>query len=400
MTEAVLFLHGLAHALAAMVLYQARHPARERAVEAAYQALLDLQARSPAVTFTFLGDEIVCGKQPLRELREWDWGPRFANAGIQRLELEPGIEAEDFHAFLEDLLARLFQIGPSSAEARPERPTRIRYGAVGLRDEEEVELPTATVNYSLGAEAEAIRWLHREVQDRSLLHLNEAEAVVRSLSVAMHGERHMMIPLLRIHAYDQYTTSHSLNVAVLSMALAEFLGLGPRDARAFGVAGLLHDIGKTRVPHEILVKPGALDEHERRIINLHPSDGARIIAESEEHLDLAAVVAYEHHIMIDGGGYPTLRFRRDCHYASRVVHVCDVYDALRTNRPYRDAWSAPVAIDYIKTRAGREFDPEIAPVFVTMMQQLERRVAELQDETQPLALGSAVAAASAEGQIR
>jgi putative nucleotidyltransferase with HDIG domain len=255
-----------------------------------------------------------------------------------------------------------------------------------MKDETELELPTATFTYSLGAEADAVRWLHRELQDADTLHLGEAEAVVRSLSVAMHGERRMMIPLLKLQAYDQYTTTHALNVAVLAMALAEYLGLGARDVRAFGVAGLLHDIGKTRVPHEILVKPGQLSDQERTIINRHPRDGARIIIETEEHLDLAAVVAYEHHIMIDGGGYPTLRYRRDCHYASRVVHVCDVYDALRTNRPYRDAWSAQRAIDYIGARTGYEFDTAIAPVFVKMMQQWSDQVAEVTSETQPIVL--------------
>jgi len=387
MTEAVRFLNALAHALATMALYRADHPARERAIDLAYRALVDLQARAPSVDFTFLGEDVVCGKQPLRELKEWDWGTRLAEVGVQRLEFAADVQPDDFRVLLDDLLARLSQSGPSSAEARPQRPSRIKFGSVGLKSEMEVEeLPTATVTFSLGEEAEAIRWLHREVQDNQTLHLSEAEAVVRSLAVAMHGERHVMIPLLKLHAFDQYTTTHALNVAVLAMALAESLGMSARAVRAFGVAGLLHDIGKTRVPHEILVKPGPLDEDERRVINLHPVDGARIIIETEEHLDLAAVVAYEHHVMIDGGGYPTFRFRRDCHYASRVVHVCDVYDALRTNRPYREAWPAQRALDYIAARAGTEFDAAIAPVFVNLMRTMDRRVAELTDETQVLPL--------------
>jgi putative nucleotidyltransferase with HDIG domain len=389
MTEAVQFLTGLAQALATMTLYREGHPARERAIDAAYQALLNLQARLPSVVFTFLGEETICGKQPLRELKEWDWGARLSNAGVQRLEFEPGVEADDFAAFLEAVLAQLTLTAASSAEARPQRDTRIKFGSVGMRGETGADVPTATVNFSLGVEAETVRWLHQELQDRNTLHLTEAEAVVRSLSVAMHGDRHIMIPLLKLHDHDQYTTTHALNVAVLVMALAEFLGLSHRDVRAFGVSGLLHDIGKTRVPHEILLKPGKLDEHERTIINRHTIDGARIIIETEEHLDLAAVVAYEHHIMIDGGGYPTFRFRRDCHYASRVVHVCDVYDALRTNRPYRPAWSAQRVLNYIVDRAGIEFDAEIAPVFVNMMQKWEHQVAELATENEPLALGGA-----------
>jgi putative nucleotidyltransferase with HDIG domain len=392
MTEAVQFLTGFAQALATMTLYREGHPARSRVIELAYQALLDLQAREPTIVFTFLGDEIICGNQPLRELKHWDWSTRLSRAGIQRLEFEPDVQADDFVAFLNDVLTWLTTGGSSSAEARPERPSRIKFGPVGIKGEPDAEVTTVTVNYSLGVEAETVRWLHSEVKDRNRLHLAEAEAVVRSLSVAMYGDSRIVIPLLKLREYDEYTTTHALNVSVLAMALAQFLGLGPRDVRAFGVSGLLHDIGKTRVPHDILIKPGKLDDHERALINRHTEDGARIIIETEEHLDLAAVVAYEHHIMIDGGGYPSLRFRRNCHYASRIVHVCDVYDALRTNRPYRAAWPAQRVLNYISERTGSEFDPEVAPTFVEMMHKWELQVMELTAEDQSLTLGAALSA--------
>jgi putative nucleotidyltransferase with HDIG domain len=170
------------------------------------------------------------------------------------------------------------------------------------------------------------------------------------------------------------------------MALAEFLGLAPKDVRAFGVSGLLHDIGKTRIPYDILTKPGKLDPGERAIMNQHTVDGARIIIETEEHLDLAAVVAYEHHIMLDGGGYPTMKYRRDCHYASKIVHVCDVYDALRTNRPYRAAWESTKVMNYLKEKAGTEFDTEIANGFVSMMSKWEDQIAVVTEEDQQLTL--------------
>jgi putative two-component system response regulator len=96
------------------------------------------------------------------------------------------------------------------------------------------------------------------------------------------------------------------------------------------------------------------------------------------------VVAYEHHIMLNGGGYPTFRFRRDCHHASKLVHVCDVYDALRTNRPYREAWPQEKTLSYLKDRAGTEFDPELVTAFVRMMRQWEPGVAVLTDEAAPV----------------
>jgi putative nucleotidyltransferase with HDIG domain len=387
------FLNSVAQALAAMALYRDGHPARERAVDVAYQQLHDLQSETPRPLFTFLGDEVVFGLMPLRELKAWDWGKRLAQAGIQRLEFEDQVGREDFEGFLEEVLARL-TLSAISTEARQMRRSNIRFGAVGLKGEPEIApepLPTATISFSLGEEVDTVRWLQREVQNGGDLHLAEAEAVVRSLAVAMHaGEaRQIMMPLLQLKEFDQYTTTHSMNVAVLSMALAEFLGLSAGDVRTFGIAGLLHDIGKIKIPLHILTKPGKLTDEERALMNEHPVAGARLLLEVEEDLDLAVVVAYEHHIMINGGGYPVLHYARDCHQASKLVHVCDVYDALRTRRPYREAWSFEKTLGYLSERSGLEFDPELCTAFANMMRQWERQVTVLTHEGTPLTANSA-----------
>jgi putative two-component system response regulator len=91
-------------------------------------------------------------------------------------------------------------------------------------------------------------------------------------------------------------------------------------------------------------------------------------------MDLAAVVAYEHHLLLDGSGYPCRHSPRDTHYGSRLVHVCDVYDALRTRRPYRDAWESETALQYLEQRAGLEFDPALATTFTAMVRQWDHRV--------------------------
>jgi putative nucleotidyltransferase with HDIG domain len=208
----------------------------------------------------------------------------------------------------------------------------------------------------------------------------------------MHGDQEVVLPLLQIRRYDEYTTTHSLNVCVLTMGLAEWMGLGARDVRAFGVAGLLHDIGKIKVPSEILNKAGRLTPEEREIMNRHPVEGARIIIETERNLDLAAVVAYEHHIMINGGGYPKLEYPRECHQSSKLAHVCDVYDALRTDRPYRAAWPAPKVLAYLEERAGTEFDPDLARAFVKMMSEWEPKMASQETPAEVAAAAGAPAA--------
>jgi putative nucleotidyltransferase with HDIG domain len=388
MSEPVRFLASFAHALSTMSLYGDGHPAREKAIDNAFEHLIALQQKDPFARFSFLGAEVIYGELALREMREWEWGARLTAAGIQRIELEPGVTREEYETFLGDVMARLTLSTVDTSEQRQTRASHIRFGAVGVRGTHDTQatveaLPTATITYTLGEEAEAIRWLHDEVEHRGELPLVEAEAVVRSLSVAMHGESQVVIPLLELKEFDQYTTTHSMNVSVLAMALAEFMELGKRDVRAYGVAGLLHDLGKVRIPREILVKPGRLTPDERTIMNRHPADGARIIFGSDKQLDLAAVVAYEHHIMLNGGGYPSLHYGRDCHRASRLVHVCDVYDALRTRRPYREAWESERALEYIESRAGTEFDPEVARTFCSMMRQLDRRLVVV-DEVTPV----------------
>lgn len=382
MSDATRFLTGFAQALATMALYGDGHPARERAVDVAFAGLADLQSASARQVFTFLGDEVVHGSEPLRELRGWEWSARLVSVGVQRLEFDEEVTREELEGLLDEILARLtLSVSQDSAEIHQLRRTRIRFGSVGVRGEAaDVETRTAALDYSLADEVQAIRWMHAEVERDRPVPLAEAEAVVRSLSVAMHGDSQIVLPLLRLRGHDEYTTTHSMNVAVLTMAMAEFLGYPGADIRAFGVAGLLHDIGKVRIPADILNKPGKLSPEERAVINQHPVEGARIILDSEKKLDMAAVVAYEHHLMHDGGGYPALHYCRTCHSASRLAHVCDVYDALRTHRPYRAAWSSGAVLRYIEERAGTEFDPDVAHSFVRMMRQWEHRFATLEDE--------------------
>ncbi len=378
MSEPLKFLVSFGQAVSTMALYNDGHPSRERAVDRSYQCLRDLQQHDPRPQFSFLGEETIYGETVLRALGDWEWGIRLAQAGVQRIELEPNVTREEYEEFLEEMMARITLAFIDSSTIQPGRRTGIRIGALGIKgssaelpSEPTVEVPLATTAYSLGEEAASIQSMHRDVKERGKLPLAEAEAVVRSLSMAMHGDQDMIIPLLQLKEFDEYTTTHSLNVSVLTMALAESLELSSDDVRTFGIAGLLHDLGKVNIPSDILNKPGKLTDDERSIIQNHPTDGAKLIIESGRRLDLAAAVAHEHHIMINGHGYPKCHYPRDCHKASKLIHVCDVYDALRTRRPYRDAWEPARIITYIEARAGTEFEPEAATAFVAMMKRVE-----------------------------
>jgi len=385
---AVRFLTSMAQALATMSLYAEGHPARARAAIGSFGTLRDLQAVDPRPSFSFLGSEVVYGQQAIRGLTDWEWAMRLANVGVQRLEFADIVERDAYVSFLEDVLARVSAFSAIAAAnaatnlpaPRGNGPTPIRFGAVGVRgtlDPRPVE--AAPIDESslldLNAEVDAIQWVHEEVNAREEIPLLEAESIVRSLSVAMHGDSKMLLPLLTLKEFDQYTTTHALNVSVLAMGLAEFMGLPPKEVRSYGVAGMLHDLGKVRVPKDVLTKPGKLTPEEWSLMRSHTVEGARLILQSDENLDVAALVAFEHHIMINGGGYPDRHFRCDCHKASTLVHVCDVYDALRTKRPYREAWEPAATLAYIERGVGTEFDADIAKAFIAMMGKWEPRLA-------------------------
>lgn len=372
------FLISLGQCLATMNLYAEGHPARERALDASFERLQELQAAGGPLEFSFVGGETVVGRLPVPELASWEWGARLAAVGVERIEIAGPVSRESYDRFLDDVWHRVTGRPEATAEARQMAPQALRWGpltvqrpagpggAAGAMSGAGV-LEASAVDLSLADEVAAVQWLHGEVAVRETLQMVEVEAVVQSLSLAMRSERRMLLPLLDLKRFDQYTTTHACNVSVLSMGLAEAMGLAPREVRSFGVAGLLHDIGKTRIPHDLLVKPGKLTEAERQVMQQHPVEGARIVLEQERGLGLAAVVAYEHHVCIDGTGYPHFHFARQCHLSSRIVHVCDIYDALCSNRPYREGWDSERTLTYLESRAGTEVDTTIVQTFAAMV---------------------------------
>jgi putative nucleotidyltransferase with HDIG domain len=379
MSDPVRFLIAVSQALSTMGLYGDDHPATARALDNALEQLRELQEPNPKLHLTFLAGEVLIGSEMVPELEGWEWSARLVKAGIERIEFTDTVQPEQFARFLSQLTVRLgIRSGSTNNDLWQMGESAIKFGQValaeGFRKRISGPLPVAALTYTLREERETIDWMHQEIREGSKLPMVEVDAVVRSLSIAMHAEQAMVLPLLQLKQFDQYTTTHSMNVSVLAMAMGEFLELGAATVRALGVAGLLHDLGKVCIPHDILVKPGTLTDAERLVIQDHPVVGARMLLENPDPMELAAVVAYEHHVRLDGGGYPKLHDARGAQYASRIVHICDVYDALRTTRPYRDAWESERAMAYIQDRAGVEFDTGIAQSFIAMMRKWDSQI--------------------------
>jgi putative nucleotidyltransferase with HDIG domain len=172
-----------------------------------------------------------------------------------------------------------------------------------------------------------------------------------------------LIPLAPLKRHDEYTFVHTINVAILSISLGEAVGLNDQAVYELSIGALLHDVGKQAIPKEILSKHGLFTPEERQLMEIHPIEGARMLINTPGVPELAAVVAYEHHIRADGGGYPRVPNQWRLNLASRIVQLADVFDALRTNRPYRPGLPLPKIVELMKAEVGSFFDADLVKVF-------------------------------------
>jgi len=173
-----------------------------------------------------------------------------------------------------------------------------------------------------------------------------------------------MIQILELH--DPYTKGHSENVANISAALAEKLGYSKERIQKIYWAGLVHDIGKILIPNSLLSKPGKLSGEEFNQLKKHPDYGAKVLESSQELKEIVLIVRH-HHERWDGNGYPEGLSGSRIPEESRILAIADTFDAITSDRPYRGSMSWDYAISEIKTYAGKQFDPEIAKVFISFI---------------------------------
>ena len=168
-----------------------------------------------------------------------------------------------------------------------------------------------------------------------------------------------------VEVKDAYTHGHSERTAKVAVELATRMGLGPDQLRVIARGAYLHDLGKIGIPDEILNKPGALDEAERRTMETHPTLGHEL-ASGAPTLREALPIILHHHERFDGGGYPVGLAGRDIPLEARVVAIADVWDALTSDRAYRAGWEPERALAHIVAGRGTHFDPPIVDAFVAL----------------------------------
>jgi HD-GYP domain-containing protein (c-di-GMP phosphodiesterase class II) len=208
-------------------------------------------------------------------------------------------------------------------------------------------------------------WVNRPVDVR------QSRRIVYNLIDSISRDEFGILALTAIKNFDEYTYNHSLNVGILSLAVGQRIGLDKKDLADIGTAGLLHDIGKVSIPKELIYKPGKLSDKEWDILKLHSAYGVKQILRTRGLDDTGLVsmtVAYQHHWNFDGSGYPQHDERDKPVLFSRIVRMCDSYDAMTTPRVYQPIPYPPfVALRVLWKLKTTCFDPLLIKVFMQLL---------------------------------
>ena len=197
--------------------------------------------------------------------------------------------------------------------------------------------------------------------------LRKAKRAVQAAVDSLLDDESSILALAAIKDHDEYTFTHSVNVCIFSLAMGHRLGLHRTWLARLGIASLFHDIGKVTIPTTILNKVGMLDVDEWTTIREHTTMGVRKLSRMprcHEQILHSAIVAFQHHLNLDLSGYPTVPAETSLDLFSRIVRIADTFDAMTTERPYRNkVYSPHEAIRYLVSQAGPKFDPVLVKAF-------------------------------------
>ncbi len=352
-------------------LYAPSHPIVLRNVEGLVEALRALHKHDATVVIGIVGGELIVGDVPMSKASATmgELIRRFGLVGIERVTIERPVTLDELKGFA----AKFGQLEKTlSGDALKEAAVQlesdnIRVGRVAVEETEPQATDSATIRktYSEAVSVASLVW--ESARSDSGPDPSAAQSMIDGLAQAVVQNRSALMALTALKEYDNYTFTHMVNVSILTMAQARGLGVDGPMLREFGLAALMHDIGKVKTPTEILNKPDKLTDEEFTIMKRHVVDGAEILRGTPEIPALAPVVAFEHHLRIDGTGYPHGVSRPNLNLATMLCGISDVYDAMRSQRKYQQAFPSERILAVLQRNDGTQFDRHLIRRFVQLL---------------------------------
>jgi putative nucleotidyltransferase with HDIG domain len=355
----------LAAAIRSAQLYATGHPIVVRSVSALVESLTVIHASSSSLAIGIVGEDLVVGDIPVPRAAEnmGELMRRLQQAGVERIAIDRGVENTE----ITQLISTLAAADPNRVSAL----TGLKHIRVGrLQVEKRVEAPAgdmATIKrlYDDAVTVAGRLWETAQVEGKP--DPNAGRGIVESLAQAVAQNRTALLALTALKNYDDYTFTHMVNVSILTMGQARGLKVEGALLREFGLSALMHDIGKVKTPTEILNKPDKLDEREFEIMKRHTVDGAEILRRTPEMPTLAPIVAFEHHLRLDGTGYPNGVKRGQLNLATMLCGIADVYDAMRSQRTYQQAFPTDRILAVLQRNDGTQFDQNLVRRFAQLV---------------------------------
>ena len=362
-------LRRFASALRSAQLYSPTHPLVGRTTAALAEGLRLVMGQQRSITLGVVSGEFVVGDVPLPRASGTmtELMRRLERAGVERITVEREVAAEEVAALVSALARRESPRGDADEPPLPSFP-HIQVGRIGVDRRtggSAADMNTIRAMYQDAARIAEQLWAQTGTEGRP--DPGAAKNVVESLARAVVQNRTALVALTALKSYDNYTFTHMVNVAILTMAQARSLGIDGALLREFGFAALMHDIGKVHTPPEILTKPDKLDELEFAVMKQHVVHGAEILRRTPATPPLAPVVAFEHHLRRDGSGYPTGVTRSTLNVATVLCSIADVFDAMRSQRTYQESFPTDRIKAVLERSDGTQFDQHLVRRFVQLI---------------------------------
>ena len=353
-----------AAALRGAQLYAPEHPLVKRNIGALAETISVALAANPSVTIGIVEDDLVVGDVPVPRAADTmgELMRRLQQAGIERIVIESGVDTDE----ITELVQCVAHSERGSARATP-RLKHIRVGKLQVEQRVEATGDMATFQRLYEDATGIAERLWDSATTEGKPDADAARGIVDSLAQAVAQNRTALLALTALKNYDNYTFTHMVNVSILTMGQARGLGMEGTSLRQVGLAALMHDIGKVKTPPEILNKPDGLTDREFEVLKRHTVDGAEILRTTPDVPPLAPIVAFEHHLRSDGSGYPRGVSRSRLNVATMLCGISDVYDAMRSQRVYQQAFPTDRILTVLQRNDGKQFDQNLVRRFVQLV---------------------------------
>ena len=360
-------LRRFASGVRAAQLYAADHPLLGKNVEGLLAALRSLHPHNPSIAIGIVGNQLVVADTPMPKASAGmaELIKRLREHEIERIAFDRGITPDEVTAFIHAIAS----LGNKGAAEQPPQFPHIHVGRINADEKRDdgigSDMAAIRQLYSNAVSVAQTVWESATVE--GMPDVPAALQTVEGLAEAVTQNRTALVALTAMRNYDNYTFTHMVNVSILTMGQARALGIEGRLLREFGLSALMHDIGKVRTPKDILNKPDKLTDDEFVIMRRHTVDGAEILRRTPEMPILAPVVAFEHHLRLDGTGYPFGVRRQSLNVGTMLCSISDIYDAMRSQRAYQQAFPTERILAVLKRNDGTQFDQNLVRRFVQLL---------------------------------